>query len=128
MPPKGGMPVPFPSSVSTRPKNKNAHPGDIHNEYTQKRRTAGEMAEVRSQEARDKTEKQKKQAAALNAAATIEDSMRTEDVQRQTPVNRRAQVANTLAFRPVIVDRIQEGDISEPETPSEPRRSKRQGE
>jgi hypothetical protein len=104
MPPKAT----FASIIKTRPKNKGIHPGEVVNHdddgipkaLPPMRKTAKEIKETRrQQELEQKTAEQKSQNA-IAAVGLVEDSLREEDIARQTRPNR--QLENVPAFRPPV--------------------------
>src|SRR5271169_466603 len=99
MPPKAA----FASIIKTRPKNKDVHPGNVVNHDDDgnpkpKRRTPEEVKKVHhQQEIAQKTAEQNIQNA-IAVVGLVEDSLREEDIARQTRPNRRLE--NVSAFRP----------------------------
>ena len=107
MPPKAT----FASIIKTCAKNKNIHPGDVVNHDDDgnplappKRRTPEEIKE-------DRRQQEHAQKKAITAVGLIEDSLREEDIARQTRPNR--QLENVSAFRPPIT--IKSGKTPEKE-------------
>ncbi|KAF9538908.1 hypothetical protein CPC08DRAFT_824597 [Agrocybe pediades] len=78
--------IPLPEnfkSYSTRPGNKNAHPGKIVQDNQKKRRNPEEVRRAKEEEARRRQAEQAAMQSALQAAADIADELRNEDMQRQ---------------------------------------------
>jgi hypothetical protein len=104
MPPKAT----FPSIIKTRPKNKNIHPGEIVNHDDDgnpqspppKRLTTKEKNELHRQQEIAKKKNEQNSQNAIAAVGLVEDSLREEDIARQTRPNR--QLENVPAFRPVV--------------------------
>ena len=110
MPPK----PPFPSIIKTRTKNKDIHPGDVANHDDNgnpvdlpplpvgkpRRRTPKEMKEARLQQELAKKKAEENIQNAIATVGLVEDSLREEDIARQTRPNR--QLENVPAFRPPV--------------------------
>ena len=100
MPPKAT----FASIIKTRPKNKDIHPGEVvkHDDdgipkaLPPRRKTPKER---RQQELAQETAEKISQNA-IAAVGLVEDSLREEDISRQTRPNR--QLENVPAFRPPV--------------------------
>jgi hypothetical protein len=93
----------FSSIIKTRPKNKNAHPGEAMNKdddgnQKPKRRTPAEMKEVRQQQELAQQVAEQNPQNAIAAVGSVEDSLREEDIARLTRPNRQRE--NVPAFRP----------------------------
>ena len=91
----------FPSIIKTRPKNKDTHPGEAKDDDGNpkpKRRTPAEMKEVRRQQELAQQIAEQNSRNAIAAVGSVEDSLREEDIARQTRPNR--QLENVPAFRP----------------------------
>ena len=92
----------FPSIIKTRPKNKDAHPGEAKDDDGNpkpKRRTPAEMKEVRRQQGLARQVAEQNSQNAIAAVGSVEDSLREEDIARLTRPNR--QLENVPAFRPL---------------------------
>ena len=78
----------FPSIIKTRPKNKDAHPGEAKDDDGNpkpKRRTPAEMKEVHRQQGLAREQNSQN---AIAAVGSVEDSLREEDIARLTRPNR----------------------------------------
>jgi hypothetical protein len=122
MPPKAT----FASIIKTRAKNKNIHPGDIANHDDDgvplapppKRRTPKEIKEDHHQQEVAQKVAERNSQNAIAAVGLVEDSLREEDIARQTRPNR--QLENVPAFRPPVNIKKGKDSLKTPEKELEP--------
>lgn len=97
MPPKS-LPTAFQSRISTRSSNKNAHPGQGHTKYDNKKRSPAEIQAERTKKEEEKQAKKQQMTASIARVAEIEDHQHREDAKRK--VGDEPSMDGSPAFRP----------------------------